>query len=692
MELLLEIRTEEMPASHIKAGLQQMKDHLGKEFKTHGLIEKDEKNSLQTHGTCRRLIVHGNIAPSQRDREDIISGPPLKAAYDQEGNPTRAAQGFARSQGVSVGDLEVIKDQRGEYAGVKKKIRGRPAADLLREIIPRVIKTLSFPKMMKWGDGKFRFSRPIQGILCLCGGKAVDFEVADIKSSGFTFGHKLFSPVKVFPGSFSHYKDHMEKNLVLIDVKDRRKRIMEQSRRVLKDKNLRIYPDEPLLEKLSFDVEFPHVIAGEFPEDYLKLPLEVLSTAMKVGQSLFSVVKNKRQIPMFVGVTDACPDSQSLVKQGNERVLQARLEDARFFWEQDLTVPLKDRAAQLEKIIFQEKLGSYWDKTGRIKNIVSYLSHKIRAREKSHLAQAAELCKADLLTDMVREFPSLQGKAGGLYAREEGYSKGIWMAVYEHYKPVNIEDSMPSTLNGGLLSLADKIDSIAGVFGIGIEISGSKDPLGLRRDAQGICMIILEHELDFSFPLLLNKAIALHGEHLIKTKPEIEALIFEFFRNRLAHIFEKRGYRYDLVKAALGAGMDNIYHVLLRLEALNDMKEKPEFISLIQTVKRVNNILKDQPFRRLNPDLLSDKNERELHTAYSIINENITPLIKQGQYRKAQRMVLKIQPVVDDFFDQVMVMDKNRKIRNNRLALLQKLSRMFFRIADYSQIVIESSS
>jgi glycyl-tRNA synthetase beta chain len=689
MELLLEIRTEEMPAAHIKAGLNQLKDRIYQEIKSHALLKKEGEDAIKTYGTCRRLIIQAQTASSQQDRRETIIGPPQKIAFDEDGKPTRAAEGFARSQKVRVEDLEVVKDKKGTYAAVKKTIKGEKATDLIAKFMPRVIASLSFPKMMRWGSGKFRFSRPVKSILCLCDGQVVSFKAAGIKSTGETVGHKLFSAEKITPESFNEYKKLLEDNLVLIDYKDRRQRILKQAGKVLEEKGYQIYPDEQLLEKLSFDVEYPYIIAGEFPDEYLKLPLDVLSTAMKVGQSLFSVVKETRQIPMFIGVTDACPDTQSLVKNGNERVLLARLEDARFFWEQDMKTPLQKRAQELEKIIFQEKLGSYADKAGRIKQIVSYLSNKISVREKAFLKQAAELCKVDLLTELVREFPSLQGKAGGLYAREQGCNEAVWKAVYDHYKPVNIDDSVPSSLNGALLSLADKLDSIVGVLGIGIEISGSKDPFGLRRDAQGICLIALEHELDFSFPLLINKVISLHGKHLSRDKKALNAVISDFFKSRLEYVFEKRGYRYDLINAALGAGLDNIYHTFLRLEALQTIKSEPGFISLIQTAKRVNNILKEQPSRKLNPDLLAAKEERELHTTYSILRENISALLKHGRYDKAQRMILKIQPVVDKFFDEVLVMDKDVRIRNNRMALLQELSRLFIQIADYSQIVIE---
>jgi glycyl-tRNA synthetase beta chain len=477
---------------------------------------------------------------------------------------------------------------------------------------------------------------------------------------------------------------------VVIDQEERKKMILSQILRKLSSLKATLHPDDDLLERLVYDIEYPHVILGSFPEEYLDLPLEVLSTAMREGQNLFSIVKEKKQLPFFLGVADAYQDSKSLIRKGNERVLKARLEDAKFFWEQDQKITLKNRTKGLKKIVFQEKLGSYDDKTQRLKKTVSYLADKIEAKkEKEHVIQAAELSKADLLTEMVREFPSLQGNVGGLYARVEKYPALVWKGVYEHYQPVSLEDESPASLTGAILSIADKLDSIVGVVGTGIGVTGSKDPFGLRRNAQGICKIIIERKLCFSFSRLLDKVMAIYGEKLKEPKEKIKSYCLDFFSNRLRYIFERHGHRYDLVSASVSVGIDKIYHSYLRLKALDSLKESPNFEPLIIIAKRVNNILKDQPLYKVNPALLAEKEERELYTTFSIINNNVLPLLSKGDFSQAQRIVFRIRSSINKFFDNVLVMVDEKRIRRNRLALLQAISKLLIKVADYSQIVIE---
>ncbi len=691
MELLLEINTEEMPPSHVEAGLLQLETGLAAELKNQGLVNsRGSSGKIRTFGTSRRMIVHADLVERQQDREEIIVGPPRAAAFTQDGRPTQAAHGFARSRGVDVGDLEVLATDKGEYVALKKLTKGKAAPEILQTVLPGMIQRLSFPKMMKWGDSNFRFSRPIKHILCLCQGKALVFEVAGMKSTGYTFGHRLFSPAKIKVTNFLEYREELRRNNVIIDQDARKSRIEKQMMKKLEPFSAMYYPDEQLLNKLVMDVEYPHVFLGTFPEKYLKLPLEVLSTAMKMGQNLFSVVKGRKQMPMFLGVADACDDAHSLVQKGNERVLKARLEDARFFWEQDIQIPLKERSVELSRVVFQEKLGSYEDKSDRVKKSVTYLAGRLEAREeKKWVTEAAELCKIDLVTEMVREFPSLQGKAGGLYARKEGYPTGVWKAVYEHYKPITLEDTAPSSFTGALLSICDKLDSVVGTLGLGVEISGSKDPYGLRRNAQGICTVILDKKLSFSFPRLLDKVISVYGEQLEIPKETVKIRCLEFFQGRLQYIFERQGYRYDLVSAALASGFDNIYHTFLRLKALDGFKDSSSFEPMILIAKRVNNILKGQPVYKVNSGLFVEKDERELYTSFQIIRDNIQPLIAKGDFVKAQRIVFRIRSCTNGFFDNVMVMAEDNKLRRNRLALLQAVSRLLIQIADYSRIVVQ---
>jgi glycyl-tRNA synthetase beta chain len=686
MEFVLEINTEEMPPSHVKAGLSQLEEKIKEELSAH----KVDIAQIKTCGTCRRLVVFGDFSSSQKDKEEEIIGPPKAVAFKEDGSASDAAKGFAKAQGAKVEELKVIKTERGEYLGLKKVEKGRPTRDILNEILPQIISSLSFPKMMKWGKNSFRFSRPIRNILCLFDEKPLVFSVGEVASGNTTSGHKLYFPQKVRVKSFREYSEALKDKKVVVDQEKRKKMILDQIEKKLASLKAQLYPDEELLERVTYDVEYPHVFLGSFPDKYLDLPLEILSTAMREGQKLFSLVKEKKQLPYFLGVADACEDSKSLIQKGNEGVLRARLEDAKFFWEQDQKIPLKERAKGLGRITFQEKLGTYEDKTQRIKKIAAYICDKIEAnKDKKQIVQAAELSKVDLLTEMVREFPSLQGEVGGLYAKREGYPAQVWRAAYEHYHPLSLDDACPSTPAGAILSIADKIDSIVGAVGVGIQVTGSKDPFGLRRNAQGVCKIILEKKLCFSFSRLLDRVICIYGEKIEEPPDSIKSYCLDFFSNRLRYIFERQGYRYDMVNAVISAGIDNIYHCFLRLKALDSLKESAHLQPLVIISKRVNNILREQPPFKINPDLLTEKEERELYTTFSIIEQNALSLIARGDFSQAQKIIFRMRSSIDNFFDHVLVMSEDRKIKRNRLALLQAISRLLIQVADYSQIVIE---
>lgn len=686
MEFLLELNTEELPSSHVKIALEEMRESFGRELASANISVSE----LRTLGTCRRLIATGDFAPEQQDRQEVITGPPKDVAFAEDGTPTQAALGFAKTQGVDVSQLEVIQTSRGEYVGLKKTEKGKETREILARVIPQVISSLSFPKMMRWGEGTFKFSRPIRNILCLFGGEILPFSIGQMTAKEWTTGHKIHSPDQVNIKFFKEYTEALRERKVVVEMEERKKMILSQIDSKLLPLKAQLYPDPELLERLAYDVEYPHVFLGSFPEEYLSLPLEVLSTAMREGQKLFSVVKGKKELPYFLGVADNPGDSKSFIQKGNERVLRARLEDARFFWAQDLKFRLKQRASGLKHILFQDKLGSYEDKSQRLKKIIAYLCEKVDAKKiTQELVQAAELSKADLLTEMVREFPSLQGKMGGLYAKEEGLSAIVAQAIYEHYQPLSLEDESPSSLGGALLSLVDKLDSFVGVVGIGVQTTGSSDPFGLRRNAQGVCKVILDKKLSLSFTRLLNKILLIYGERLKMPKEEIVAYCQEFFLGRLRHIFEKQGYRYDLINAALGAGIDDIYHSFLRLKALDGLKSSPQFEPLILIAKRVNNICSGQPSYTINSSLFEEKEERDLYSTFAIISKNVTPLIAKGDFAQAQKIIFRIQSLLNNFFDHVLVMAKETRLRKNRLALLQAISKIMIQIADYSQIVVE---
>jgi glycyl-tRNA synthetase beta chain len=705
MEFLLEIGVEEMPPSHVRTAVEDLKDKFEREL----AAAKIAPRKLRVFSTCRRLVIVADLPEGQEAREEVVTGPPKAVAFAADGSPTQAALGFARSRGIDVAQLEVIKTEKGEYVGFKKKAAGKGSAEILAQMIPRILGSLPFPKMMRWGTGQFRFSRPIRNILCLLNGTGLAFEIDGLRAGETTAGHKIRSPKPIRPTSFENYTRALEDNFVVLDHEERKKLILDQIGALLEPLQAQLYPDPELLDKLANDVECPFVFVGSIPESYLELPLEILSTAMREGQKLFSIVekghtrpgpsanagdrdarpRGKKQLPYFLGVADVPGDAKGLIRKGNERVLKARLEDAKFFWEHDRKVSLKKRAPALKHVMFQEKLGSYEDKTQRLKKIAAYLWGKVdEPRGDKDVVLAAELCKADLVTDMVREFPSLQGRVGGLYARAELLPAAAAQAIYEHYQPQSLEDESPSTLGGAVLSIADKLDSIVGVVGVGIQTTGSSDPFGLRRNAQGICKIILDKKLNFSFLRLLNKTYTTYGEKLKLPKDEIVAYCREFFTNRLRYLFERHGFRYDLVNAALGAGLDNLYHAYLRVKALDALKASPQFEPFILMAKRVNNIISGQPPSSLNIDLLVEKEERDLQAMFTIVKENVGPMIANGDYTQAQMMVFRLQPGLNTFFDRVLVMAEDKKLRKNRLALLQAVSRILIQMADYSQVVV----
>lgn len=687
MEFLLEVLTEEMPPSHLRAGLEQLREKVDRGLAEAGIAVAE----LQALGTPRRLVLAGDVAAGQPDRESLVTGPPRSAAIKPDGSFGPAALGFARSQGVAVEALQVVSTPKGEYMGFKRLVRGRAAADVLKELLPAVLGSLAFPKMMRWGEGPVRFSRPLHNLLCLLGGEVLEFSFGGLTSGDTTLGHRILAPGPIRVRSRADYLDGLRAARVIVDPAERRAMVEARIEELLAPLKARLHPDPGLLEYLVDNVEHPHVILGAFPEKYLNLPLEVLSTALREGQRLLSVVRDKKQLPLFIGVADAVDDSRSLIRAGNERVLKARLEDARFFWEQDRKTSLADRAAGLKAVLFQEKLGTYEDKTQRLKRIVAYLCEKTGAVEaREDAVTAASLCKADLLTEMVKEFTSLQGRMGGVYARQEGYPAAVSRAIYEHYQPAGLDDEAPATPTGALLSVADKMDTVVGAVGVGLQVTGSSDPFGLRRSAFGVCRILVERKTSLSFVRLVDKVIAVYGDRLGRPKDEIRPAVGEIFAGRLRYLCESRGFRYDLVNAAFGPGLDDLYHTWLRVKALDALKASPQFEPFILMAKRVNNILRDQPpVRSFSPDLFTDKEERELATAFAIVRDNAAPMIAAGDFGRAQAMIFKLQPCLNAFFDKVLVMAPEKKVRQNRLGLLQAVRGIILEVADYSQVVVE---
>jgi glycyl-tRNA synthetase beta chain len=637
VNFLLEIGSEEIPHWMIPGALKQL-----------AAIELFGATP-QVDATPRRLVVRATGLPERTpDEEQIIKGPPVSAG-------DKAAAGFAKKQGV---DLSAVQ-KAGDYYELHKHVPGRAVRDLLAESLAGAILGLQWPKTMYWtGKNGARFIRPIRWIVALLGDQVIPFEIVGVKSGSVTRGHRKLGSATI-PVTFDSYESELRKNFVILSSEERREKIEREAGA------LGAKVDVELLETLTFITEYPTAIKGDFDPAYLELPAEVLTTVMRHHQKYFSVESEPGKLAShFVAVMNTSGDPEGLVKRGNERVLKARFNDARFFWTTDLDRALVDRVKDLDRVTFHAKLGSYFFKTERMKALVEELGGNTNAQS------AAYLCKADLTTEMVKEFTDLQGIVGGLYARAQGEPELVWRAIYEHYKPLSMEDSIPATPEGQIVALADKLDTLQQCFRIGLVPTGSKDPLALRRAAQGVVKILVEAKLDYELSDLAE------GE------------LREFLLDRIKYYFrEIRGFKYDEVNAVLASGCGTLADVEARLSALAAVRPTENFEPLAASFKRIQNILKQANFGggdgSPNPALLEAGPEADLHAEFV----RVRVAAKAATYQKALEDIASLRPQVDTFFDKVLVNAKDEKVRANRLTLLHNLLTEFSTIADFSEIV-----
>jgi glycyl-tRNA synthetase beta chain len=616
-------------------------------------------------------VVIPDLEDIQPDVEELLGGPP-KAA------PPQASEAFAKKIGVTVADLHIMATPKGEYWAYQKKIKGLKTAVLLRTVLPEAVLKIHWPKTMYWaGKNGPRFIRPIRSLLALYGGKVVPFEIAGVKSGNTTFGHRVLGKPKIKVTRYSDYVQALKKNGVILDAAERRRRILDGVKGIKVRRNLE------LVKTLVYLTEFPTPAMGSFDPSYLTLPEEVLVTVMQHHQKYLSVEGAGGTLaPKFIFVMNRGADSGGLIRHGNERVLRARFNDARFFWETDQKTPLRDRGPLLEKVTFQAKLGSYAEKTKRVHDIAGSLLAGFDANGQA-TRRAAELCKTDLTTEMVKEFTELQGVIGGLYALAQGESEKVAKAIYDHYKPESMDDSLPRTPEGATLSLADKLDTLAGCFSAGLIPSGSRDPFGLRRAAQGIIKILAEYGPKVRLSGLIAEA---NRQHPGLPTPQLES----FFKDRLAfYLREVRGFAYDEVNAILAVGADYVQDCVARCEAIARVRPTENFEPLSMAFKRTRNILAKAGGADKfpgDPDetLLEEGPEKTLHHEARNIFQETANL---SNYEAVLRRTADLRPAVDAFFDTVLVMAKDERIRQNRLTLLAWLLRAFTRVADFSEIV-----
>jgi len=680
-KFLFELGLEEIPADMISPALGQMCQNFEKRLEEACIAY----GSIRPFASPRRLaFLVEDLPDHQPEREEVVLGPSQSVAYDEQKKPTRAVEGFARKGGVAVADLEVVETPKGNYVGYRKKIPGKSLSEVLQEVLPQVLTSISWPKNMYWRESRFRFIRPLRWCLALLNDQILPFEFEGLQAGNTTRGHRFLGEPEIQVPRVDDYLDQLRQNYVLADIEERRAKIAAEMEEVT-PKGLHISSDPHLLETVVHLNEYPTLICGSFSEEFLKLPQEVLTTVMRHHQKYFSVVNEAEEIQSyFLTVMNTSGDPEGKIQKGHEKVLRARLEDSAFFWKTDRKRRLEERMEDLDLILFQEKLGTYRAKTVRLQTFCSGLS------EDPHLDTAALLCKTDLTSAMVREFAGLQGVMGGLYAREEGYPEEVWKAIYEHYEPVSLEDASPSTHLGALLSIADKLDTVVGCFAIDIIPTGSSDPFSLRRQAQGLVKVLLDRQLDYSLSDLVELA---EKNFPAETKDkEVSEQVLNFLKGRVRYIFQEKGIPYDVLNAVLAVEIHGVYDAYQRAQSLAGIRTDKDFEALAIAYKRTKNILSKQSIElsAVSQESLIDPEERALFRAYSDIKPKVDNNLETGDYVAALKQIAGLRKTVDQFFDKVLVMTEEKKLRQNRLRLLHDISQLFLRIADISEIVQEN--
>jgi len=656
---LLEIGTEEIPDWMIPPALDYLREGFQK------LLAEQRLGGHLTwvDATPRRLVIRADgLLPRQPGTIEELMGPPEAAG-------SKAAEGFARKWGVEPKALKVVETPKGRYYCLRRRVRGERTLDVLARELPGLILGIPWPKSMYWTSKQGpRFIRPIRWLVALLGNQVVPLEIAGVRAGRKTSGHRRLGK-KWIPVTVDTYEERLRENFVLVRSAERRQRIEEGIRRLLEPAGLELRADERLMQMLVHLTEYPGVILGSFSEDYLQLPQEVLVTVMRHHQHYFSVTRRDGSLaPYFVAVMNLPEDPEGWVRAGNERVLRARFNDARFFWEVDQHKKLAERVDDLAFVTFHAQLGSYLDKVRRMVDLVRQLGGS------EHAERAALLSKCDLTTEMVKEFPELQGIVGGLYARVQGEPEAVAQAIYEHYRPEGMDEPIPSTLEGRLVALADKVDTLRECFRIGLIPSGSKDPFALRRAAYGVVRILVEGKLSYPLGTLLGDNEALR----------------EFVLDRVRNYFrEVRGFAYDEINAVLAAGWDDLPDVEARLEAIRAVRPGENFEPIAASFKRIKNILRQANFwdaRPVVPELLREPQERALYESFERLRAQVDEMRRQKQYQRALETIASLRPEVDQFFDHVLVNAPEPELRLNRLSLLASLYREFTAIADFSEI------
>jgi glycyl-tRNA synthetase beta chain len=687
-DLVYEIGTEEIPAGYLPPAARQLREAVEAFLAESGLSH----GGVETHATPRRLVLFvKGLPPGQEDRTEEVTGPPWKAAFDADGNPTKAAEGFARGRGLTVADLRSVETDKGPYVGATVRIAGRPTAELLAEALPAITAALSFPKTMRYGPQRFRFARPIRWLLALLGDQVIPFAIEGVETGRLTYGHRILAKGPFEVAGAADYEAALARGQVTLRASDRAARIEELLAGAAREAGGEVVPDPGLVEEVSYLVEMPSAFVGSFDDEFLALPAPVITIAMRDHQRYFAVRgADGHLLPRFLCVANSAPDSVEQVMNGNRRVLRARLDDARFYWNEDLKTTLEQKVPSLGKVVWLEGFGSLHDKTMRVKALAEHLAAGSDDEVKATVARAALLAKTDLVTEMIRdgkEFTSLQGVMGREYAARNGEPAEVGLVLEEQYQPRFAGDSLPSTEAGAWLAVADRLDTIVGVWAAGMTPTGSKDPYGLRRGALGVIRILLDRKREGRIEDLLRSAVEGYGDAI--AEPEaIQAETAAFVRDRLAgHLAES--WDADVVAAAVQVSGANPLDARARCEAISALRSSrpDDFDALAAGFKRAKNILKKgSAAGDPSVDLLAEPAEQALFDAFRAVDTSVAAAEEERRYADALTDLASLRGPIDGFFDTVLVMAEDEAVRTNRLRLLGRIVDRVQGIADLSRI------
>lgn len=685
-DLLLEIGVEEMPSAFMSKTLDDFKK-LAEQKLTEQRIGF---SAVHTLGTPRRLVLNvKGLKAEQPDSKVENRGPKKASAFDKNHQPTKAALGFARAQGIEVDDLEIKAVDGVEYVFAVKKVAGVRTETILPEILLDIIHSLSFPKSMRWGYYQTRFARPIRWLLALYGKDVVNLQVENVKSDRITYGHRFLAPEAITVNSGADYFKLLKKRYVIVDQNERSSIIWQQVQEAARQVGGIALEDKELLKEVSFLVEYPTAFSGSFSKSYLDVPPEVLTTSMIEHQRYFPVFDaNNRLLPYFIGVRNGDKADLDIVRAGNERVLKARLEDALFFWNEDTKKTLADMTTGLANVMFHEKLGSVADKVERLQDLAVFIGQELNLSSADLIKRATLLCKADLLSNMVYEFPELQGIMGRYYALHSGEDTAVAEAILEHYLPRFAGDKLPATPLGIVLALAERIDNLTACFAIGIRPSGSQDPYALRRQALGIVNIILDLDLKIDLKKLIDQAFeGLKGVATVGSQEEISYELRDFILQRLRGVMLDKGFAYDVVDAVLALPLSDLGDVQQRMQALQEFKASDLYADFMVVYNRSHNLTKKWASTAVYPEVMVDESEKKLYQHYFEVKESINDNIIKRDYQTALKTLAELRADIDQFFAAVMVMVEDEKLKATRLGLLKGIAELCNRVADFSRLI-----